>query len=80
MTTDQMDSITPEERNSLAGYCEHCEEFVPFTKSSSGIPPHSKCGEPFSAAIGLQPTSKRTFDLIRSKKDLAKWKKKVGKK
>lgn len=76
MTTDEIDQITPEERNSLVGYCEKCDEFVPFTKTTDEIPPHSKCNESFSSATGLQPTSKRTFDLIRAKKDLAKWKKK----
>jgi hypothetical protein len=66
-TTDEMDHITPEERNALVGYCENDERWFKFTRGVH----HERCpickGK-FSSQVGYQLTTQRTFKEEKLKK------------
>lgn len=70
-TTDEMDHTTPEERNKLVGFCEHCEEWWNFVKDMTPTAKEAacpKCGTTPSHRIGFQITSQRSFNPILAKK------------
>lgn len=66
-TTDEMDSITPEERNALVGYCNNHEEWFRFTRGvhHERCP---KCKSKFSNEVGFQIITQRTFREDNKKK------------
>lgn len=70
-TTDDMDHTTPEERNSLVGYCETHEEWFHFIRGvhHERCP---KCKSRFSTRNGFQLISERTFDEAKMKKKKVK--------
>ncbi len=66
-TTDEMDKTTPEERNTLRGYCDEDERWFDFTR---GI--HKEqcpiCKGKFSTMVGFQLTSQRTPPKVEKKR------------
>lgn len=66
-TTDEVDSITPEERNALVGYCDRCEEWFRFTRGVH-YERCPKCKSNFSNAVGFQLITQRTFTDSKKKK------------
>lgn len=70
-TTDQMDSITPEERNALVGYCANDAEWFKFTRGVH-IERCPKCKGRFSNFIGFQVITQRTFTEEMRKKKMPK--------
>lgn len=67
-TTDEVDHITPEERNALMGFCERDEKWYKFTREidTDRCP---DCGSTPSNQIGFQILSQRTFNpLLHGKK------------
>lgn len=73
LTTDEMDSITPEERNALRGYCEPCKLWTPFTRGLSNEC-CGKCGGDFTNKSGLQITTQRS-PMPKSSKAITKYEK-----
>lgn len=61
-TTDEMDSITKQERNDLMGYCEDCQLW----SETLGGDAHT-CGQKWSKKIGHQLTTKRSFSAVKRK-------------
>lgn len=66
-TTDEMDSIAPEERNALVGYCEHCQHWTKFTRGTD-VEACEQCQGKFSHQQGLQITTQRTFNPVTAKR------------
>ena len=65
-TTDEMDKITPEERNALVGYCEDDERWFHFTRGVH----HERCPickRAFTNRVGFQIITQRTFTKDKSK-------------
>lgn len=60
-TTDQMDKTTPEERNKLLGFCDHCKHWYKFTRGTDKET-CPKCGGNHSVKIGFQLISQRSFN------------------
>lgn len=59
-TTDEMDSITADERMNLVGYCESCVRWTHFMISIEEG--RCECGSKFSHQIGKQITTQRTWN------------------
>lgn len=66
-TTYDMDSTSPEDRNSLMGYCINDEKWFKFIRGIN-FERCPKCKLPFSNEIGFQITSQRSFSDIQMKK------------
>lgn len=66
-TTDEMDHTTPEDRNKLVAFCNHCEEWWHFVRDMNPTPEEEVCptcgGKP-SNQVGFQLMSERTFNPI----------------
>lgn len=74
LTTDQMDSTTPEDRRKLVAMCDNCGHWQFFIRKDGGMSSTrgvscEKCqGTAFRDVI-----SQRTFDAERAKKASTKW-------
>lgn len=80
LTTDEMDSTTPEERQLLVGYCELDKQWYKFTNNPNN--PDSRkcpdCGANASHRIGFQIMSQRSFNPLAKRLTQAQIKKMSG--